>query len=149
MQRDTQFLQGNNIIDYSLLIGIHILDIDNKEKNLLENPLKSDKVLRTSSPTRVSRPFNTRKHSMHNSPFKNYPNDDLKETRSLSEKKNFNLNLDDEDKMNNSDFSEYNRNVNYSDNNESLEHDNFKINQEETDVDKHPYRDVNIYFLNF
>ena len=84
---------------------------------------------------------------MHTTPFKNYNTDDQKETRSLSEKKNFNLNLDDEDKMNNSDFSEYNRNVNYSDNNESLEHDNFKINQEETDVDKHPYRDVNICFL--
>jgi hypothetical protein len=139
LNRDTQFLQENNIIDYSLLIGIHILDIENnKEKNLLET--KPEKLMRTSSPTRILKP-SSRKHSMFTSPFKKYNSEDPKETRSLSEKKNFNLNLDDEDKLNNSEFSEYNRNINFSEN-ESIEHDNLKNNIEDLDVDKHPYRDV-------
>lgn len=141
LKRDTQFLQENNIIDYSLLIGIHILDIENnKEKNILET--KPDKFLRTSSPLRMFKP-SSRKQSMYTSPFKKYNSEDPKETRSLSEKKNFNLDLDDDDKFNNSDFSEYDRNINFSEN-DSIEHDNLKNNIEDFDIDKnlHPYRDV-------
>jgi hypothetical protein len=143
IRKDTLFLRQNNIIDYSLLIGIHILDIETgSNKNNLEiplNPLKN-KYYSSFSPgiQVVSEQDKNNSNEMKIEDFK------FKESRSVIEKRNnLKINLEDDDK-NITDNSIYNMDIKFSENDSLGYHEIRKSTQL---LDKHPFRDVIILFI--
>lgn len=137
LEKDTKFLSENNIIDYSLLVGIHILDLDKENnKNLFDTPVQMVRNNRASSPLVTSKMLNQHRKISMNTNIINQFLVDNKDTWSVGERKNINLNLEDDP----SDFSLYNKEINYSENESQAEHENKKT--ELDDGFKHPYRDV-------
>lgn len=130
LQRDTLFLAQNDIIDYSLLVGIHILELDSaaNNKNMLETPLQAlkNKYFRTYSPGRLRTQIN--KNADFNPRITIGTTDinnrctNFMESHSLDEKRNNFKNIEnielaqDDEKCNISEYSIYNMDIKYSEN---------------------------------
>ena len=127
LKKDSEFLSKNNIIDYSLLCGIHVFDADNISagKNVIEDGLNFESrrknFFSTLSPHKN---YNTQSNIKHNNDFKQefFKNElNLVECKSVGDMKKENLNFDNEDiKAIPSDYSLYNRDINYSEVNDSI-----------------------------
>jgi hypothetical protein len=145
IKKDTQFLMENYIIDYSLLVGIHILDVETTSNrvNILETPLKVLKN-KLSSPWSPGMQLNT--HQDKNTSNELLPDLKFKESKSLDEKrKNLSINLDDDEKGNISEYSMYDMDINYSENESVYD---VRKSTANLHVGQHPFKDVNRLFLN-
>jgi 1-phosphatidylinositol-4-phosphate 5-kinase len=134
LKSDTKFLAENNIIDYSLLVGIHNLSsIDQQNFNIMNK----EKTVRFSS--------NSKKKldlcdggSEVGSPFKNYQ----RQSQSLNEKIIKPLKIE-EEVQNFSQNSLYNYDIKYS---EGSQNGDEAHKTELNDQNKHPFRSVSFYF---
>jgi 1-phosphatidylinositol-4-phosphate 5-kinase len=132
LRSDTKFLAENSIIDYSLLVGIHIIST-NDQQNF--NMMNKEKTARFSSVSKKKLDLSDR-GSETESPFKK----PARQSQSLNENKIKPINIE-EEVQNFSQNSLYNQDVNVSEG--SLNGDDPKIT-ESIEPKKHPFINVSL-----
>lgn len=155
LSKDSEFLKKNNIIDYSLLIGINLADNNDKTEVILNNnnminsnENRKNKFYRTYSPNRLATQKDENRQSTHNKNCNSsHENIEHKEVHSVCEKPNKNFRIDEENGLGqmNSDYSMYNLEMKFSDAESNLEQ--MELKSKISEIEKHPYKDVNKYFF--
>jgi hypothetical protein len=148
LTRDTEFLSQNDIIDYSLLVGIHKNEIEQPPFMKKEtHPKDNNKNYRSMSPKRIhseaAHHTNPIIETIHKETVKSIGSPqherDLKSNGKEQLKRELNLSIHN----NESEISNYNLDIKFSEYNESVLEE--QINKS-IEVEKHPYHDVSFYF---
>lgn len=151
IESDTIFLKKSNIIDYSLLVGVHIPEI-RKSEHVFETKREESKLKLERLDSQENNYVN---HNINNTNKENLPSSGIKVRKSIASRsesakfkdRRFELydeaDKHDENSLNNKDFeseiSHYEKNIDCSDSNPN-------INVAES-VSKHAFREVKINYL--